>query len=300
MDLSNNKIIVGGWPAFAEANGVNKKEPAETFEWMPSESDKFYYNDMRNALDLVEGSREWLKAYTFDKAKEKYAFSSEIASNLIKAMSAGHSGGSGSCMLWNYKRALNDWDQFVFKTKEYEGLRSFKSQQIPLWKVKSLLAKCQTWLSTEEESMKDFLGNILLEECAKLCLAGMDVPEIMATLLYIQGDLEEIEIADKQKIAEKKHADLMDCIEFLYEHPIRWFDTPSGCTLLPCHPSRITARAITEMEAKFPGYDKHIENVLVAMGSPRKPAYNNEAGGIFSKEGRETWESFLKQQRVIV
>jgi hypothetical protein len=299
MDLSNKKIIVGGWPAFAEANGVNKKEPVETFDWIPFESDKFYYNDMRAALDLVEGSREWLKAYTFDKAKEKHAFSSEIANNLIQAMWDGHSGSSGASMMWNYKRALNDWDHFVFKTKEYEGLRSFKCQQIPMWKVKSLQDKCNIWLSTEEESMKDFLGNILLEECAKLCLAGMDVPEIMATLMFIERDLLEIQANDEKKKAEERHCDLMESLEFLYEHPIRWFDTPSGCTLMPRHPTQITRRAIAEMEAKFPGYDKHIENVLFAMGSPRKPSYGDGAGGIFSKEGRAIWDDFLRRQKVI-
>jgi len=295
MDLSNKKIIVGGWPAFAEATGVNKKEPVENFDWMPSESDKFYYTDMRAALDAVEGSREWLKNYVFDKNKESYPYTCSMAQEVSKAMSDKHSGASGSSMLSHYRSALKDWDTFVLKTKEYVGLREYKQQQIPLWKVKSLLDKCRILLGTEDEEMRDFLEQMLLPECAKLCLSGMDVVEIMAILCFIEGDLEGIELEDNRKKGEEEHKDLMDSIEFLYEHPIRWFDGPSGCSLRPVHPTYITQRAIAEMEAKCPGYIKHIENVLFAMGSPRKPKVSS-----WNEAGREEWASFLRAKKVIV
>lgn len=299
MDISNKKIIVGGWPAFAEATGVNKKEPMENFDWIPSESDKFYYNDMRAALDSVEGSRAWLKDYVFDKKRESYPYNSEIGQKLIQAMSKKHSGASCSAIITYYKAALNDWDTFVFKTKKYQGRKEFKEQQIPLWKVRSLMDKCHVWLINDDKEMRPFLEEKLFTECAKLCLAGMGVVEIRATLVFIERDLMEIQLEEEKQKAEVEHTDLMGSIEFLYENPIRWFDTPSGCSLRPVHPTRITKRAMAEMEAKFPGYDKHIENVLVAMGSPRKPSYGGGAGGIFSKQGRETWDTFLRQQKVI-
>ena len=294
MDLTNQKVIVGGWRAFAEATGVNKKEPVENFDWIPSESDKFYYNDLRAALDAVEGSREWLKDYVYDKNKEPYPYSCEIGEKVSKAMSGGHSGASGSAILSCYRSALKDWDTFVFKTKEHVGLKAYKEQQIPLWKVRSLLDKCHIWISTEDEEMRVFLQNMLFTECAKLCLTGMHVPEIRATLCYIEKDLTIIQLEDDKKKAEQDHQDLMGSIEFLYEHPIRWFDTPQGCSLRPGHPKNITKRAIAEMEAKFPGYNQHIENVLVAMGSPRKPMASS-----WDDEGRAAWNGFLKSQKVL-
>ena len=293
MDLTNKKIIIGGWPAFAKANGVNNKEPLENFDWMPSESDKFYYTDLRKVLDSVEGSREWLKNYVAEKKKMSY--SCDMGQKVLLAMDRSHSGASSSSLLSYYRYALKEWDTFVLKTKERVALKAYKEQQIPLWKVRSLIDKCKIWFDTDEQEMRSFLEKMLLTECAKLCLAGMDMPDIRATLLFIEKDLEAIQLEDNKKMAEEEHHCLMGCIEFLYEAPIRWFDTPSGCSLKPVHPTNITKRAIAEMEAKFPGYDKHIENVLVAMGSPRKPKVD-----YWTKEGAAVWNAFLKAQKVIV
>jgi hypothetical protein len=294
MELTNKKIIVGGWPAFAEASGVNKKEPVENFDWMPSESDKFYYTDMRAALDAVEGAREWLKNYTFDKNKESYPYTCSMAQQVSKRMSQMHSGASGSCILSSYRHALKDWDTFVLKTKESVGLRAYKNQQVPLWKIRQIIDDCRTWISTGDLSEKKEIAEKILADCASLCLTGMEIPEIRSSLLLLEIDLNIIILEDHKKRVEEKHNDLMGSIEFLYEQPIRWFDGPSGCSLSPVHPTFITKRAMDEMEAKFPGYDKHIENVLVAMGSPRKPKVS-----AWSKEGYGEWTSFLKGQKVI-
>jgi hypothetical protein len=299
MDLSNKKIIVGGWPAFAEASGVNEKEPVETFDWIPSESDKFFYNDMRTALDSVEGSREWLKAYVFDEARDSFPYNTEIGRKIVEAMSNHHSGASASCILVNYSAALKDWDTFVLKIKVYQGKKEFKRQQVPYEVVTSILDLCKAWLSHEGPSPRDQgIQDEIFMRCAMLGLSGK-VTEIRSILLAIQKDYEELIAEEKRVYEEEKHGALMESIKFLYKVPIRWFDTPSGCTLMPSHPTRITRRAMAEMETLFPGYDKHIENVLVAMGSPKKPSYTNGAGGIFSNEGREVWEEFLRQQKVI-
>lgn len=301
MDLSNKKIIIGGWPVFAEAIGVNKKEPVENFGWMPSESDKMAYEDLRAALDKVEGSREWLKNYT--KKNDEYLFHDEIGSKVSKAVTSDHSAASFTGLMWCYKRALNDWDNFVFKAKEYQGLREFKAQQVPLWKIRNILSDCNEWLAAQgrdDTEKVDALKTKIITDCASLCITGMHVLEIRLNLLELQDDLEEINYQEEMKKAEDRHLDLMGSIEFLYKNPIRWFDTPSGCSLNPCHPTHITKRAMTEMEGKFPGYKKHIENVLLAMESPRKPAYNNGTGGIFSKAGYHVWDNFLREEDVMI
>jgi hypothetical protein len=296
MALSNKRIIIGGWKAFAEEAGVNKKEPMENFDWLPSEEDKMYYNDMRAALDKVEGSRDFVKNYVY--VKGTLPFGGTIGNALANASSVGHSGASASSILWSYQNALKDWDNFVFKTKEYKGLREYKSLQVPIWQVENLLMDCHAWIVDSDWHPADAaeLEKTIKLECAKLCLTGT-VREIKAILTEILEDLNAIELNENIKKNERQHTELLESLEFLYENPIRWFDTPSGCTLSPRHPTYITEKAMTDMEKKTPGYKKHIENVLVAMGSPRKPSYTDH--GIFSVKGTEMWNAFLKEQKVI-
>jgi hypothetical protein len=298
--FSSTKIIVGGWPAFAEQAGVNKKEPIETFEWIPSESDKFYYSDICGALNTVEGSREWLKNYEFDEERDTYPFNSEIGCKLIMAMSKNHSGASASSFLINYSMALRDWNSFVLRVKEFHGRMAFKRQQIPSDVVNSILDSCNLWVvrMNKCERATEIEGDILMK-CATYGFTST-VPQIKNVLEQIKRDYEAIQAEDSHRYEEGKHRSLMVSLEFLYKNPIRWFDTPSGCTLSPSHPRRISEKAMAEMELRFPGYKKHIDNVLLAMGSHRKPQYINGAGGIFSNSGSQIWDRFLREEKVIV
>ena len=292
MDLSTKKIIIGGWPAFAEQAGVNKKEPFENFDWMDSYS-MSAYNDCNQAMNRFEGSREWLKNYTSEK--RCLPFNCAMGHNISGAMNTGHSGASFSLLMWHYKYALNNWDIFVFNSKQYEGRREFKRQQVPMWKVNHILWDCENWLKEDGVSEKaKALEVTIFTECTRLCLSGLSIPEIKAVLLIILADLEAIEAEDKRQREEEGHRSLMGCLEFLYEHPIRWFDGPSGCALKPVHPNRITKRAMEEMEIKFPGYNNHIERVLQAMSSSCRPQTSN-----FDAKGQKMWEDFLREQEII-
>lgn len=294
MDLSTKKIIIGGWPAFAEQTGVNKKEPFENFDWMDTYS-MSAYNDCNQAMNRFEGSREWLKNYTSEK--RSLPFHCVMGLNISGAMNTGHSGASFSSLMWHYKYALNNWDKFVFDTKKYEALREFKRQQVPIWKVNDILYQCEKWLNEDgaSEKAKSIEATILID-CAKLCLSGLTVPEIKIVLLVILDDLKAIEAEDKRVREEEEHRSLMGCLEFLYEVPIRWFDSPSGCALKPVHPSRITKRAKAEMETKFPGYNEHIRTVLQAMSCSDKPEYYQMS----NEKVRNSWEKFLREQEVII
>lgn len=291
MNPSNNKIIVGGWPSFAEQAGVNKKEPFENFDWMDPSS-MSAYNDCNQAMNRFEGSREWLKNYTSEK--RSLPFNCEMAHNISGAMNIGHSGASFTSLMWHYKYVLNNWDKFVFETKKYTSLQEFKNQQIYLWMAKILLNDCNEWLRAESNEKANKREERILADCAKHSLTGLTVPEIKEVLLVIVADLEAIRAEDMQIQEEEEHTSLMGCLEFLYEVPIRWFDGPSGCTLKPVHPSRITTRAMKEMEAKFPGYSEHINRVLQAMSSSQKPAYY-----MCNESGRKVWDDFLRQRGII-
>jgi len=292
------KIIVGGWAAFAESNGLNKKEQVENFDWIHPEGDQFYYNDVRGALDRVEGSREWLRNYMFDEDNEKHPYNCEMGHRLSREVTDLHSGASFSCLMNSYRRALNDWDGFVFNTKRVRMLREFKNQQIDTYSVSTILWLCNSCLNEKDPVELAKREEEIISRAAKFGFTG-NVQEIQTVLKQIREDQVIIANEDMRNRVDSDHRDLMESIIFLYQHPIRWFDTPSGCSLRPVHPTRITKLAMAEMEAKNPGYSKHIENVLVAMGSPRKPAYDDGAGGIFSRDGREAWDTFLRSQKVI-
>jgi hypothetical protein len=292
MDTSNKKIIVGGWPIFAEQTGVNKTEPYENFDWM-DESSKFDYNDCSYALNRFEGSREWLKNYT--SKKHSLSFSCEMGLNISSVMKTAHSGASFASLMWHYQYALNNWDKFVFETKKYKGLREFKHQQIQMWKANILLHECNEWLRAASVEKAQKIQMNILAECEKHSLTGLSVPEIKEVLVVIVADLEAIEAEDRRIQEEEDHRSLMGCLEFLYEVPIRWFDSPSGCSLKPVHPSRITKRAKAEMETKFPGYNDHIRNVLQAMSCSDKPEYYQMS----NEKVRNSWEKFLREQEVI-
>ena len=69
------KIYAGGWAGFREESGATRKESPEDFSWMgeqvilgavttryfSSKSDRMYYEDCRDALERVEGAKNWLR-----------------------------------------------------------------------------------------------------------------------------------------------------------------------------------------------------------------------------------------------
>jgi hypothetical protein len=81
------------------------KEPFETFGWM-SESDKFFFEDVRRALDETPGSREYLKNNEVRQCMPFHIVLSER-----------HSGASHYSILRSYKHALENWDEWVFRQK---------------------------------------------------------------------------------------------------------------------------------------------------------------------------------------
>jgi len=285
MSASTRSILVGGWKAFAEDNGVNTKEPVENFDWMPSESDKGYYLDCRDALDRVEGSREWLKAYTC--AKDDYPFSCSMADKVTPHMSKGHSGASMTCLLWSYKRLLNDWDNWVFLTKNEHYQRLYKNRQISSSICHALLTMCED--PKQEEQMR--------LQCAQNGLARDTVAEIREILQQIHKDHTVIQAEEDKKDAERYHRDLIESLEFLYEHPMRWFDTRHGCSLSPGSPKNITRAAMDEMESKHPGYSGHIdalnEAIFVFNSTHRNEAFSN-----FSEAGKKVLDQFMRDREI--
>jgi hypothetical protein len=173
--------------------------------------------------------------------------------------------------MWDYTRALNDWDGWVFAKKRYSAMRTYQKTQINLYKVDNLLWRCEEWLEEGARSVpaKKAISaeNILKFECSKYNHQFTSVPDLKQILTLIKDDWDVIMEEDRKEYNEGVHRELIGSIEFLYEHPSRWFDSPRGCGLSPGHPSQITERAMQEMEAKYPGYKDHIAAVLRGMAN---------------------------------
>lgn len=289
MSASTRSILIGGWAAFAEDNGVNTKEPVENFDWMPSESDKRAYVDCRNALDRAEVGRKWLKAYTC--AKGDFPFSCSMADEITGHMWKGHSGGSMICLLWSYKSLLNDWDKWVFLTKKEHYRRLYKDRQIQLTTCYGLLALCDD--PRHEQHLR--------QKCAQYGLARDTVLEIKAILEKIRDDHTMIEAEEAEVKKERYQREMVESLEFLYDHPMRWFDTPHGCSLSPGSLANVNSEAlgasIDEMEFRHPGYMTHIHDVENARCIFNRH-YRTDTFSNFSEEGSKLLEQFMRDMQL--
>jgi hypothetical protein len=259
------KFLLAGWNAFAEERGVNKKEPMESFDWCES-YDKHYLSDCRDALEKVEGAKEWLKTYTC--GKKEYPFSTGLGPQIV--LTDDHSGASFNATLWAYKYLLNNWDTYVYEQKKNIALDAYKAQIPPSYVYRRLLANCKIYLTKNSAQMYD----LIMGDWSTYSPEGeaaKTVDEIQRVMTPLVAELDELDAEDKAREAERVHNDLIGSLEFLYEHPSRWFDTPNGCSLSPGHPIKITSRALNEMEQKYPGYKHKIE--LIARAIPKLNTY---------------------------
>ena len=259
-------IIIGGWNIFAEYSGVNQKEPVETFEWISNSSDRFFYEDCRDALIKVDGAKEWLKNYTYNKKESRLQFNSGLGIQI--ELSHNHSGASHSSILWSYKHLLNDWNSWVYKSKRYSGMRAYKEQQISLSNVLDLLSQCDKWVSYDGVGHEALLiENAIKAKWSSFELKGevledVTILKIQTILKQIQNDWLMIRAEEDAKQIERSHSEMIDSLEFLYENPSRWFDSKYGCSLTPGHPKNIPPRAMDDMDAAYPGYKGHIANII--------------------------------------
>jgi hypothetical protein len=273
--MPERRIIPDGWAFFAKREGVDKKEDPENFEWMTSYSDRTAYEDCRQALDQVEGSREWLKTYT--SKRNQLPFRCEFGGKIGSLMTMAHSGASFTTLLWFYKNALNNWDEWVRSTKKYNARKAYKEHQIDYGTVTELLYLCEIWAGNNSATVGErykILGgtkemsveSLLYQKCTVLGLVKK-IPETTEILKGIKRDWDEITQEENRLEEEDRHHSLIGSLEFLYEHPSRWFDTYTGCSLRPGSPQNITLRAMDEMEEKYPGYKNHISKVKTGIAT---------------------------------
>ena len=260
-------ILLGGWPFFSEAAGLNEKEEPETFDWMNKRQEEAYYEDMRQALDKVPGCREYLRSLNpTDRHNDP------LVNSLYDALADGpnHSGASFGCLVGSYRHALWDWDGFVLAQKEHIIMGYYKARQIQPDKLRWFLNDTyHTFGMTEAETIVKNMADHNVE------FSDESVPTSWADLKAITNPLmTEFRLqkeAEEAKAAERRFKNRIERLEFNLKHPSRWFwprgeGNPRYC---------ITEQEMAAMEAKHPGYGAHIKKVCqeldLAGGPIRDP-----------------------------
>jgi len=281
-------IYVGGWARFREESGVTKKEPMEEFSWMGSAASD--YEDCRDALARVKGAREYIKTYV--AAEEGINFNDPLGMQI--ELHSLHSGASATGMLWSYKNLLNHWDSWVLAQKERVAYQEYTKIQAKegditmlYWSSEQLMGGNRGRFPVDEDEF--------LQRAQKFGLQG-GVQDFYPILkhLYLENMARMALQAQEQK--KQQHAMLIDGLKWKYKHPIRWFDTPYGSTIMPTTPQFITPEALEEMEGLYPGYRKHIDRVRIAMAEFQLPQGTTR----YSRAGEEFTKQFLTQAKIMV
>jgi hypothetical protein len=283
--------MLRSWYAYSEEKEIDKKEPVETFDWDPLPMcNRKEMKDLCVALDAVEGSRDWLKNVVYKKKGR--TFEGEMENKIVAALPRdAHSGASWSCLLGTYKNCLRDWDLFVSRTKRLGARREYLAG---VAEGSSVLASvlhslCMQWDVAKKEvrEIKYGAGSSTPLESASPLEAAMTkvealdteirkrageynvsfrtIPEYKALFQEIEEGLSLLGKEIDHERREEQHREMIGSLEFLYEVPFRWLDTPNGCSLQPGNPNHVPARAIAEMEKMYPGYTEHLDCVKKAL-----------------------------------
>ena len=248
------------------------------------------YEDCRDALARIEGGREYLKNYVPKEEGEGFNFDDPIGRQIN--LSSLHSGSSYYSMLWTYRQLLNDWDGWVLAKKERAAYEEYETVQVE--------APTIHWLHRETTaSIRGEPGTWMPAD--KLLKKALDMGLYVTSLQELHEILEQIHTENlaRQKLLQLQHKKrvhdtLIGGLKWKYKHPERWFDTEYGSTITPTRPSEITAEALDEMEATYPGYTQHIQRVRGALASLRFP----DGVRRFSPAGEEHLSNHLLRHEV--
>jgi hypothetical protein len=285
--MSDKKVYIGGWKQFREDCGATRKEAMEDFSWMGvqtigtcmnlwsseprpatfgDDSNRTYYEDCRDALARIEGAKEWLKNYV--KPEKGDSFDDAIGNQI--RLHSGHSGCSYYSILWSYKYLLNNWEDWVLKQKERDAMTHYRHMRVDPYKIAHLVGDIDQILKGVPPSSVYNSQEHILRRAGAIGLEGKSIQEIHDICLQIMEENEEIRAKEEAEQNERQHQDLIGGLVFKYQNPSRWFDTVRGSTLFPVDPSYITQRAYVEMEAKYPGYRSHIQDISRTLSANQR------------------------------
>ena len=226
------------WSIYKQTCGLDVKEPFDTFDWLTGQT-RNDYNSMRDAVNKA-GGREWLMSY--DGAENLHNI--PIACRILSMAGTHHSGSSVTSLLQNYKAALEDWDATVARWKTLQAKEEYDKKQISRDEVYNYY---NSWRP----------GNILATICEK---SGLTEDVVRPMLDARKKELEDEFKVSAAHAEKRRFDDQIDLLEHHYKFPHRWHDNEYGSSLFGSLNS-ITPAMMAVMEARYPGYKKHIADI---------------------------------------
>jgi hypothetical protein len=233
------------WKIYKQTLGLDVKEPADTFDWITGNT-RDDYNRMRDVVNAT-GGREWLMAYDGVEKLNRIP----IADTILSSCGNHHSGSSACSILMCYKWALEDWDSTVAKWKEAQAKEDYDNKQLSREEV------CHYNNSKWPHSTFNH-KQILADICESAGLtADLARPMMEARMLELEDECRVAVAADEKRRFDER----IDVLEHHYNFPARWNDKKHGSALFGS-PRSITDEMMVVMEARYPGYKKHIDSII--------------------------------------
>jgi hypothetical protein len=248
---ASKKILIGGWPVYSHALGLNKKEILEDFAWMP-DADKFFYTDMRVALDATPGSREFLLSLKPDESHR-----GPIADAIQDKVSPLHSGSSSSALVGSYRAALRDWDAWVLATKRNTLMRKYKAEQIDFYSLIVFYNTLKFSVSSDEKYQEALQTlSVTFTDGEKPIPVSWENGDALAIVTTILAEQRAQKAEEDEQWRKRRFQERIQYLEFNFKAPCRWFWSGES------HPQySITPEEMAEMEKRRPGYRAHIDLV---------------------------------------
>ena len=256
-------------PVFAKTHLDLAEEPKEDFSFIPDE--RYKYEDFRDALDSVPGSREYLMNYV--KPENGSTFYDDMGNQIMSAAGSHHSGASVVALAWQYKNLLNDWNGWVEGAKRHYAKKAYKESQLErpqTWPLAHLLAeKDCTLLYGHPEPALTKVNEKILSVATEL-KASLSLPyepeviiEMMTELVAeFEDEATRVEVARAKEYYEGR----LEVLEHHDKFPDRWNDFGKGS--LKSHLfggiNGISSGMYDEMERRRPGYKQRIEAIIAS------------------------------------
>jgi len=248
---ASKKILIGGWTAYSQAMSLDKKEDPEDFAWM-SDDDKFFYTDMRAALDATPGSREFLRSIQPEDSHRV-----PISDAIQDKMSPLHRGASSSALVGSYRAALRDWDAWVFSTKRSTIMRKYKAEQMDFYSLIAFFNVLKFSVSSEEKYQEALqTRSITFSDGENPVAVSWENGDALAILSTILAEQQAQKAEEDEQWRKRRFQQGIEYLEFNFKAPCRWFWSGES------HPQySITQEEMAEMEKRHPGYRTHIDLV---------------------------------------
>ena len=257
-----SRTILPPWSEFRKTLGVEQAESAETFDWMLDEAWKNDLQLAKKGIDSIEGARQFLKDY---RRPLEDAEMDPMRYRIGCAMGNHHSGASSGMLMKTYTYLLNNWDEFVLKTKDREQRKAtnYDKRQIHYSDQDDFLAALKETKADPEDREKAVkFANICFNFRQKFGVSYSN--EALGQMIPLIKREEGLE--GMKKLQEAKECQIEEevgLLTFLYRCPIRWFSYEGG--LSPFSVRNVSTPHIIKMIALYPDYMEHYTAVLKAQ-----------------------------------